>query len=141
MDTQAIDRSWVKHCFVIDDDGVRRTIDDSVRRHVDNDRIRAQCRELAQRGVDLQRSVTSRPADVYRLATWAADVVRRSNFSARWLSIGDEPGAALSRAEIVAILDRIALEEAVAAVERERARRVARGRCDGRRTRRPARHA
>jgi hypothetical protein len=71
-------------------------------------------------GVDLQRSITSRPANVYRLAKWAADCACRSNFSPAWLATGDEPDAPVSRAEIMAILDRIALEETCAAIERER---------------------
>ena len=118
-----LDREWAQHCFVTDcSTGERMTIDESIRRMVDNPQIRDKLREMAQRGIDLQRSITARPANIFKLAKWAADCVRNFNFAPSWLAIGDEPGAAVSRAELMGILYGIALEEAVAAVERERVR-------------------
>lgn len=98
------------------------TIDASIRRMVENDDIRAKLREMAQRGVDLQRLYTSRPADVHKLARWAAACVRNFNFSPEWLALGDLPDAAVSRIELMGILHGMALEESAAAIERERIR-------------------
>lgn len=123
MEANQTDREWVKTCFVTTGvNGERLRIDESVRRMVDNDHIRADLREMCERGVHLQRRYTSRPANVHKLTRWATDCVRNFNFSPQWLALGDEPGAAVSRLELMTILHRIALEEALAAVERERIR-------------------
>jgi hypothetical protein len=111
------DREWVKHCYITDcSTGERMTIDESISRTIDNAHIRAGLRELAERGVDFQRSRTSRPADISKLAKWAAEVVCKSNFAPDWLALGDSPGAALSRTDLMGILHRIAIEEATAAI-------------------------
>jgi hypothetical protein len=123
MEANQTDREWIKDCYVTTGiNGARMRIDESIRAMVDNSHIRDRLREMAQRGVDLQRSITARPANIFKLAKWAAECVKNFNFAPAWLAIGDEPGAAVSRTELMDILHGMALEESVAAVERERIR-------------------